>query len=412
MAKDQTNPLELSDDEFMKADPEDFMNMDEEENSSADDNEDEDSNSDDDDNNENDSDDDNDDSQEDENQDQNQNNDDDENNSTNQDTDQDTDKDDKEEKNTDSSSTEDKDINQQQQNTDTRTGELTDSQYVEIGKQVMSEFKANGRTIKIKSADDAIQLMQMGANYHKKMSGLKPSLKTLKLLENNDLLDPEKINYLIDLNQRKPEAIKQLLKDSKLDPMELDLDTNEETYKPSQRTVSDTAIDLDVVLDSISESPQYDRTLTVLGDEWDDASRQSIGEKPELIRTINNHMESGIYDQVADAVEYERSLGRLSGISDLEAYQQIGSYMHENNLFTGVSKQNQQVDNNAQQDHNSDTQSQNNNDTQQKDQQRQNRKKAASPSRHRQANSSKGDKGYNPLAMSDEEFLKLNDITL
>ena len=43
--------------------------------------------------------------------------------------------------------------------------ELSDSQYAAIGKQIMGEFKANGATLKMKSAEDAIRLMQMGANY-------------------------------------------------------------------------------------------------------------------------------------------------------------------------------------------------------------------------------------------------------
>jgi len=278
--------------------------------------------------------------------------------------------------------------------------ELSAEQLIDVGRKIMAEFKANGTMIKVKSAEDAIQLMQMGANYHKKMSGLKPSLKALKLLENNGLLDTEKINYLIDLNQKKPEAIKKLLKDSNIDPMEIDLESDN-VYSPSKRTVNDTELVLDDVLDSIQHSPKYNETLNVLGNKWDDVSKSAIASNPEIIRVINAHMENGIYEQVASAVEYERSLGKLTGMSDLDAYQHIGGYMHENNLFkvSGV-EQPKAPEPAPKNETNSD-----------QEELRKNRKKAASPSVQRKAPESATD-NYNPLAMSDEEFIKLNKLNL
>lgn len=285
-------------------------------------------------------------------------------------------------------------------------GGSAEPDYAAIGKQLMSEFKANGTTMKIKSVDDAIQLMQMGANYHKKMAGLKPSLKTLKLLENNGLLDEAKLNYLIDLSQKKPEAITQLLKDSKIDPMTIDLQTDV-TYVPDQRTVSDTDILLDEVLDSISDSPTYSKTLTVLGEEWDANSRAAIVKNPEVIRAINAHMESGIYDQVAEAVAYERSLGKLVGLNDYDAYQRVGSYMHENNMFVGSATVNKTAANQT----NTKPAPQVKTESDAQIQERLNRKQAASPSRQQKA-VVKDTTNYNPLEMSDEDFVKLNKLRI
>ena len=283
--------------------------------------------------------------------------------------------------------------------------ELTEAQYVAIGKQIMAEFKANGTTLKMKSVEDAIQLMQMGANYHQKMKGLKPSLKTLKLLENNGLLDPEKLNYLIDLSQKKPEAITKLLKDSKIDPLDLDL-VAESSYTPAKRTVNDTELVLDEVLDSIKDTSSYDRTLTVLGTEWDDTSRATIAKDPEVIRTINLHMENGIFDQVVKAIAYERSLGKLTGISDLDAYQRVGTYMNENGLFKSSAVPPPPVvprsPESSPQARESDAQA---------EERRRKQKQAASPSRQRQT-PAKDDANYNPLAMSDEDFIKFNKLSL
>lgn len=283
---------------------------------------------------------------------------------------------------------------------------MTDEQYVNVGKQIMAEFKANGTTIKVKNVEDAIQLMQMGANYHKKMSGLKPSLKLLKLLENNGLSDPEKLNYLIDLSQKKPEAITQLLKDSKIDPMNIDL-TGEKEYVPQNRSVSDTEILLDEVLDSISNSPSYNKTLTVLGDEWDSDSRSLLAQTPEVIRTINAHMENGIYDQVDQAVKYERSLGKLTGVNDYEAYQRIGTYMHENKLFKVANVP--PVNTDASNTKPVDTKAQD--AIAAAEAARVAAKKAASPSRSGKGVDDKN-ANYNPLTMSDEDFIKFNKLSI
>lgn len=286
------------------------------------------------------------------------------------------------------------------------TGELTTEQYANIGKQIMGEFKANGEVMKVKSAEDAITLMQMGANYHKKMKGLKPAMKALKLLENHGLMDPSKINFLIDLSQKKPEAITQLLKDAKVDPMDLDLQ-GEDTYVPDNRTVSDAELALDEVLDSISGSPAYQRTLTVLTDDWDASSRETLARDPNMIRVINGHIETGIFDQVASAVNYERSLGKLVGVNDFDAYLKIGDHMHKNNMFKAAGRQNQ----------NANTEVDNRQQSQQSDntaeeEARKAKKKAASPTRRNPAKESGKKESYNPLSMSDEDFAKLNKLNL
>lgn len=289
------------------------------------------------------------------------------------------------------------------------TGELTDPQYIEIGKQIMSEFKANGTTMKVKSADDAIQLMQMGANYHKKMAGLKPALKNLKLLENNGLMDQTKLNYLIDLHNKKPDAIAKLLKEANIDPMDVDLGSAED-YKVTDRTVNDNEMLLDEVLDSISETPSYQRTLSVLADEWDDTSRNAISRDPSIIAVVNTHMENGIYDKVANAVAYERSLGNLKGVSDLEAYYQIGSDMDKNGQFTPAAEPNENSSN--RQETNQAQNNDNSAENSQKEELRRNKRKAAGPTRSKNKATDTSKENYDPLSMSDEDFAKINQLQL
>jgi len=199
-------------------------------------------------------------------------------------------------------------------------------------KRLLQPFKANGRDVTVDTVDDAISLMQMGANYNKKMAGLKPSLKILKLLENNGLLSEEKLSFLIDLDKKNPEAINKLVKDSGLDPMELDAEKAGE-YAPKTHSVDDRELELDSVLDDIQGTPTYNRTLDVISKEWDSASKRTVAGQPQLLKVINDHMASGIYDQINTEVERGRMLGHLNGVSDIEAYRKVGDAIQANGGF-------------------------------------------------------------------------------
>lgn len=203
--------------------------------------------------------------------------------------------------------------------------------------RLLTPFKANGREITVNSVDDAISLMQMGANYNKKMAGLKPNLKLMKLLENNGLLSEEKIGWLIDLDRKSPDAINKLVKDSGLNPMDLDVEKASE-YRPKIHTVDEREIELDTVLDDLQGSPAYSRTLNIVSKEWDGASKQVIAGQPQLLKVINSHIETGIYDQISTEVEQQRVFGRLNGLSDIEAYRQVGDAIQARGGFNHVGK--------------------------------------------------------------------------
>jgi hypothetical protein len=190
--------------------------------------------------------------------------------------------------------------------------------------RLLAPFKANGRDIAVKSVEDAITLMQMGANYNKKMAALKPNLKLMKLLENNGLLSEDKLSFLIDLDKKRPEAISKLVKDSGLDPLS-DLDPEKASaYQQTTYTVDDRELALDTVLDELKDSPAYTRTLDVVSNKWDVASRQTVAAEPVLLKVIDSHIASGIYDMISAEIDNERLFGRLAGLSDIEAYRQVG----------------------------------------------------------------------------------------
>ena len=279
---------------------------------------------------------------------------------------------------------------------DDSTAEGAAVNYEAIYKKITAPFKANGREIQIKDVDDAISLMQMGANYNKKMSALKPNLKLMKLLENNGLLSEEKLSFLIDLDKKNPEAISKLIKDSGVDPLDLDAEKAGD-YKPTVRKVDDREMELDAVLDEIQETDSYSRTLDVVSNQWDGASKNVIANAPQLLKVINSHVQTGVYDLIVKEIEREKMFGRLSGLSDIEAYRQIGDAIQARGGFDHLVFQGQQ--------------------TQPKPaivqpkpkmgDEGKRREKRLAASTSQPAVPSKTPADFNPLALSDDEFSKV-----
>ena len=262
-------------------------------------------------------------------------------------------------------------------------------------KKLFAPFKANGKDLQVATVDEAVTLMQMGANYNKKMAALKPNLKLMKLLENNGLLSEEKLSFLIDLEKKNPDAIGKLLKDGGIDPLDLNAE-NASDYKPHTYNVDDRELELDTILGELQDSPSYNRTLDVVSNKWDGASKQVIAQQPQLLKVINDHISNGVYDLISTEIERERMFGRLNGLSDLEAYRHVGDAIQARGGFDHLASQVQAkpavqpavkpapvVD----------------------DQKLKDKKRAASPTKATPATALAAD--FNPLALSDDEFTKL-----
>lgn len=260
-------------------------------------------------------------------------------------------------------------------------------------------IKANGKDIKLKSVDEAVQLIQMGANYTKKMASLKPHLKLLKTLENNSLLNENDINLLIDLKQKKPEAIAKLLSDAEINPLDVDLDDSK-NYVPQNHTVTDKQMELDEVINELQSSQHYTKLSQVVAGTWDDSSKQALFNKPEMLRTLHEHMVpdaqgNSIYEYVSAEVERRKILGQLKGMSDYDAYISVGDDLYEQH------KQQQAIANTVSKRVVKPATKTNNVDPQTVKQQKQ----AAAPTRAKVTTNASSE--LNPLALSDEEFEKI-----
>ena len=213
---------------------------------------------------------------------------------------------------------------------------VVETDYKSFHDQVMAPFKANGKMIQLKSPEEAIALMQMGANYTRKMQEIQPHRKVLLMLENNGLLDEGKLSYLIDLDKKNPDAIKKLVKDAGLDPM--DIDTSEESaYRVGNHRVSDEEAAFRGVLDELSTTDNGKQTLQVINSTWDQASKELLWKNPGVMNLINQQRELGIYDRILTEVERRKALGQVPINQPLlQIYQQVGQEMVAGNAFADI----------------------------------------------------------------------------
>jgi hypothetical protein len=214
---------------------------------------------------------------------------------------------------------------------DTLDSNVTEVDYKQEHEKLLAPFKANGIEMKVSSVDEAIKLMQMGANYAKKMQSIKPHMQVIKTLENAKI-DSAELNFLIDLKNKNPEAIRKLVQDSGIDPLDLDV-SEKVAYTPNNHTVSANVIALDEVISSINSDPHYVQTQKVVLEDLDDVSRSIIVENPQILGVLHQQIGSGIYQQISAEIMKQRMLGNLTGLSDLAAYKEVGDYMQANGLF-------------------------------------------------------------------------------
>ena len=199
--------------------------------------------------------------------------------------------------------------------------------------QVMAPFQANGKTIQLRSVDEAIQLMQQGANYTRKMQAIAPHRKVLMMLENNGLFDESKLSRLIDLEKKNPDAIRALVKEAGIDP--LDIDVHEEsTYTPGNHAVPDEAVAFQTTLDEVSSTPDGQETVREITASWDPESKAELWKDPSILGTIHQQRISGVYDRVVAEIERQRTIGAIpANVSLLNAYRVIGERMTQAGAF-------------------------------------------------------------------------------
>lgn len=199
--------------------------------------------------------------------------------------------------------------------------------------KIMAPFKANGKMVQARTPEEVISLMQMGANYTRKLQELQPHRKMLLMLQNNDLLSEEKLSFLIDLDRKDPEAIKKLVKDSGIDPMDIDV-SQDPAYQAGNHQVSDEAVVFKEAVEELVAQDNGRETLSEINDHWDQTSKEAIWKSPEIMAVIHEQRENGIYPVIVAEMDRLKTMGQLPANTPfLQAYKMVGDELVKANGF-------------------------------------------------------------------------------
>lgn len=191
--------------------------------------------------------------------------------------------------------------------------------------KVTAKFNASGKEFQVDNADDVVSLMQKGIDYNIKMSTLKPALKMVKALEAHGITQ-EDLGLLIDIHNRKPEAIASLVKQADIDLYSVD-DESVDRYAPTDAQITDEEYEFQNVISSISASPRYADVMQFVANSAV-ADKQEVYSQPQILKSLVEHAQLGIFDKVMAEVDKLQVLGRLpQGMTPLQAYHAIGSQM-------------------------------------------------------------------------------------
>lgn len=205
--------------------------------------------------------------------------------------------------------------NEEQESDSSSTDNNSTVDYKAAYETIFKPFKANGKEITPRNVDDVINLMQMGANYTKKMQVIAPMKKVIESL-NKAEINEENLNFLIDVYKGDKEAIKKLLKRHSVDPIELDLE--ETNYVPKNNIVSDEDVEFSNVIDDIRDS--LPKIQDIINSKWDKNSKDKLLSDPRLLKALHEEIQYGRFDKIQAQVEMEKMFGRYRGVSDLDAY--------------------------------------------------------------------------------------------
>mgnify|MGYP003450869271 FL=1 len=198
--------------------------------------------------------------------------------------------------------------------------------------KVTASFKADGKDLQIRSPEDAVRLMQMGVNYSRRMQEMKPLRAQNEMLKAVGLDDPTKLNHMIEVMQGKPDAIQKLLKDKKIDPIDIDT-TKEVAYKPANHAIDPKTLAFREAIETTIAQEGGKELIADINSSWDDQSKEALRDQPAIFQNLLDQKKSGVYVKIKKELDYQRTMGFLTDVPFVQAYHQVGEAMQKAGVF-------------------------------------------------------------------------------
>lgn len=189
-------------------------------------------------------------------------------------------------------------------------------------------LKAAGQEFTFTDPEQIRKLASQGIDYTRKMQQISHLRGIGEILRENDLLDPQKLAFAIDLVNKKPEAIARLIQDSELDSFELD-EEKANTYQsvPVDISGKSKAVELKEIIDGYKDNANFNAMFEEARTTWDEASQIDLVQNPQFLHLLAEHTANGVYSKVMDEVKRQRILGQTSE-PILRHYNRIGLAMY------------------------------------------------------------------------------------
>ena len=194
-------------------------------------------------------------------------------------------------------------------------------------------FKAGGKEITVNTPEEAIQLMQMGVGFNQRMSQIAPHRRIIETLKEHGLLEESKINELIDISKKNPEAIVALVQSAGLEPHQLIPSGDAQPYTPGNHVLPEDQLQFRTSVDNIREQGGTE-FLTHVAQDWDVTSRAEVYKDPNALSMIYGHKQMGVYDKISSEVERRKVFDpSVANLPFIHAYLAVGNDMHEKGLL-------------------------------------------------------------------------------
>ena len=208
-------------------------------------------------------------------------------------------------------------------------------------KVAMAKFTANGREVEgFKNPDDLIRAQQMLHGYSDKMKVFKEYKPFIKTLEERGITaDPEKFKLAMSLLDGDPEAIKKVLKDKNIDPLELDLDDIK--YVPKVKLPSEAQLLIEETYEQAENLGVGSKFNRVISKDWDIPSLQEMVSNSAVRADLLQHLKDGTYDIVQAEIkkmELLDSTGVLDGMNSVEKYRAAVGRLQQKQVQAPVKK--------------------------------------------------------------------------
>ena len=207
--------------------------------------------------------------------------------------------------------------------------------YKTLYQQIMSPFKANGKSYTPRTVEEARRLMQMGSGYNKKSQELNKQKRIIDSLIKAGIKSDDDINHLIDIFNGDEAAIKKLIEKNNIDIIQVN-ESDGSVYKPGKNMESEESQKVFSVFDDLKVRDSWDKVQNIL-ENIDNESSARLYENPSLIKDIADHVDKGWFDVVQSELDRNNVFGQTSDIPFLDAYREMGEKLMKAGKLPGVS---------------------------------------------------------------------------